>query len=317
MISNPRGAPTAPPEQPPEPKQCGRCLSGDTKDGETCTDCGETASDQPGFWDVTDEQYHADTRFVGNSMLKTFSESVLRYHAKYVAKTLREEPSDALRLGSAFHAMVLQPQKNLVAVGPKVDRRTKDGKCMWLLFEQDNIGRIKVTLDEYETLSAMAEAIRGNPTTKDLINTDGMAEAAIRWQDESSGLWCKSKFDLVTSDFILDLKTIDRLENWPKHVANFGYHRQQAFYQSGDEHVSRHYGHHDKTKEFVFVVVEKEPPHEAAAFVLTDDAVGQGRTENLDAMLELVSRMKHDNWKSRYYHKITKTSLPRWAMKGA
>lgn len=317
MISNPRGAPTAPPEQPQEPKECGRCQAGDTKDGETCTDCGGVAPEQPGFWDVTDEEYFADTRFVSNSMLKTFSASVLRYHAKYIAKSLKEEQSDELRLGSAFHAMIFQPHKDLVAVGPKVDRRTKAGKETWWFFESENEGKILVNSDEYMTLTSMAKAIQGNPTTKDLIETDGMMETAFRWQDESTGLWCKGKADLITEDFILDVKTIASIENWPKHVANFGYHRQQAFYQSGDEHVSRHYGHHDKTKEFVFVVVEKEPPHEAAAFVLTDDAVGQGRTENLDAMLELVSRMKHDNWKSRYYHKITKTSLPRWAMKGA
>jgi hypothetical protein len=198
-----------------------------------------------------------------------------------------------------------------------VDRRTTKGKIAWDLFAEENNGKILLRPDEAETLSAMAEAVRSNPTTRDLISTDGMAEMAYRWQDESTGLWCKAKADLITSDFILDLKTIDRIENWPKAVANFGYHRQQAFYQSGDEHVTRHYGHGDKAKEFVFVVVEKEPPHEAAAFVLTSDAVGLGRAENLDAMIELSDRIKRNDWKSRYYHRITETSLPRWAMKGA
>jgi len=318
MISNLRGAPDCPPEQPPEPKECGRCLAGDTKDGQTCTDCGGVAPEQPGFWAVTDEEYFADTKHVSNSALKCFSASVPRYYQTYITREIRREESDALRLGKAFHLMVLEPSKALdcIARAPLVDRRTIAGKAAWVDFVKSSAGKTILTDDEYDLLTAMRDGILTNPTTREILETPGMIETAFRWKCEDSGLWCKGKTDLVTTDFIVDVKTIDSLENWSKHVANYGYHRQQAFYQSGDQHIERFYGR-DSRKEFVFVVVEKQAPFEAAAFTLSPETVGAGRDENLNALLELANCMKKNNWKSRYYHRITETSLPRWAMKGA
>lgn len=317
MLANPRMLSTSPPEQPANWQDCPRCDAGETGPGEVCTACGGRAPEEIGIWDVTPAEYFADTSCVSNSMLKVFSESVPRYHARFVAKTLPPEPeSDALRLGSALHAMLLRPKGDLV-VQPKFDRRKPEQKAASLAFEAANKGKIIVEPDELELLHGLVAGINANPTTAGLIRESGIAETPIRWRDESTGLWCKGMPDLVTSDFILDLKTIDRLENWPRAVANYGYHRQQAFYQSGDEHVSRHFGHHDRTKDFVFVVVEKTAPYEAAAFTLSADAVDQGRAENLGALTELAERVKKNDWRSRYYQRIQVTSLPRWAMKGA
>lgn len=317
MITNLRGAPDAPPEQPPEYAECGRCMNGDTKDGETCTDCGGVAPIEVGVWDVDEDTYFADTKHVSNSMLKTFSESIPRYYAKYVTKTLPNETSDALRLGSAFDSMLLHPGLNRVVQAPICDRRTKDGKVQWELFLRDNAGRIVVSAEEYRMLCGMVIGIRENYTTDRLISEHGMRGIIFRWWHPGTRLWCKAMMDSVASDVIVDLKTIDRLENWPKAVANWKYYRQQAWYQSGDRAIIEHFGQQDKPKEFVFVVVEKEPPYEAAAFTLDEDAVAQGHSENEAAIEELARCLRSDRWESRYRGDIFKTSLPRWAMKGA
>ena len=185
------------------------------------------------------------------------------------------------------------------------------------MFEAENEGKLIVSQEEYDQLTAMRDGILTNPTARNLIQSDGMRERPIRWQHSGTGLWCKAKPDLMTFDFFVDLKTIDSLANWTKHVANFGYHRQQSFYQSGDRAITEHFRHRNPPKEFVFVVVEKQAPFEAAAFTLDESTVMQGQAENEAALIELAERIRTKNWKSRYYGRIQETSLPRWALKGA
>lgn len=269
-----------------------------------------------GIWDVDDVGYFDDTTCISNSMLKTFIESVPRYHAKYVAKTITDEPSDSLRLGQAFHAIVLQPEKNLVAVSPKFDRRTKQGKADACVFAADHASKIIVDSEEAALLEGMVAGIQANPTTRRIVAEGGHREIPVRWVHQGTGLPCKSRFDLITSELIVDVKTIDSLANWPKHVVNFAYHRQAAFYLQADACIQANFGH-KIDRHFVFVVVEKEPPHEAAAFTLDSRTLALAHGEIDAAMAELKFFRKLNIWKSRYHNQIIPTVLPAWALKGA
>src|SRR5690606_25114847 len=74
--------------------------------------------------DITAPEYHARPE-LAFSQLEDFAVSPTLYHGRHVAKTLLPRPeSAAMRLGTACHAIVLEPDRfnEIVEVGGESDR---------------------------------------------------------------------------------------------------------------------------------------------------------------------------------------------------
>ena len=272
---------------------------------------------------MPDAQYRA-IQAVNYSGLKLFAESPLHYWHRYLNPDY-EQPSEsrALLLGSAIHCRVLEGlaeySRRYVREGT-FNKRTKDGKAAhaeWL----SQIGDARpLPADDWELVDAVSTSVLKSPMASALLEgAGGHSEEVIQAIDEETGLMLKGKADRIQTvggkTYLVDLKTCSQMyggagpEGFGKSVARFKYHWQAAFYldlvnASGD------WGEVDG---FVFVVVEKEPPHAVAIYEASDQMVQVGRDQYREALGRYKACFEANEWPG-FDSKIVSLELPRWAV---
>lgn len=258
---------------------------------------------------VSNEDYHAAPG-VSKSGLDKLARSPAHYLA-YLREDRRETP--ALRLGRLIHSAILEPDSLALAIAPDCDKRTKAGKEAWAGFERQAAGCQIVTADEAEQVRRMRDAVYTHPAARRLLFAPGVAEASGWWFDQTSGELCRCRPDYRREDGILvDLKTTeDAGSGFKRSCANYGYHRQAAFYCDGVEAITG-----ERPAGFVFVAVEKSPPFAVAAYRLAPVDIELGRALYQRDLTTLAECKSTRVWPG-YSEKIETLSLPTWATKEA
>jgi len=258
---------------------------------------------------ISIEEYHSGLG-VSKSQLDQFAKSPAHYLASLT--TPRKE-TPAMRIGSIFHGMVLEPDRVKIAVAPQCDKRTKEGKATWEAFCTENAGAEIVTADEGEMLNGMVASVKAHPAASALLSGAGIAEGSCWWYDDQSGELCRCRPDFYRRDLgiIVDLKTTDDASpaGFARSIWKYGYHRQSALYMDG---VSESTG--DIIKGFVFVVVEKAPPYCTATYRLDMQGEEAGRVSYQSLLLDLADCKINRNFPA-YSTKIETISLPAYAVK--
>jgi exodeoxyribonuclease VIII len=197
-------------------------------------------------------------------------------------------PTDAMRMGSLLHTLVLEPGEVASRYIVKPDGMSfasREGKA-W----RDAVpaGAQIISHTDHATAQAMAKALRSQPLISEVL-ASGFAESTCIWTDEATGLRCKARPDWIHPTrpgacIALDVKTIDDLthDSVSKAIARYAYHRQQAHYIAGIEACGL------EVREFIFAFVSSSYPHIARAFVLDDDTAAQGA----DEVAALLARYK-------------------------
>lgn len=254
-------------------------------------------------WNCTDEEYHADRTHLTSTMVRTFMESIPKYHGTYVTGELsKEEETDAIVLGSAVHCMVLygwDKFKDTYAVSPECDRRTTAGKATYAAFLADSEGKIPLLSWQYAKCCKIADAIKAHPVADRMMHQwEGQNELAVRWEDPIYGIQCKCKFDrLINAGSVVDLKTSRRPypQSYPYEVRDKRYHVQAAFYLMGRDQLIG-----ESTEPYYHVVVDNEPPHEVVVYQFPTQAIEDGTKLIRVAMSELSDCIDTGKWESRY-----------------
>lgn len=226
-------------------------------------------------------------------MLEVFRESIPLYHSYYVARSATAPAgTDAMNLGTALHARILEPDRYDKIVAVKPARKTK----AWL---EENKGKCILTQDQAVAVPMMADSIARNPDAVDLLARTTMREEVVYWRHEESGMECKSKLDAFNTDgLVLDIKTSSHPtpRKWARSAFwDYGYHRQLAFYVRAVKqkfnltHV-----------EFRFIVVGTIFPHECIVYELDHAAAQAGDREITDSLCELSDCIRRNAWSTRW-----------------
>lgn len=216
---------------------------------------------------------------ISNSDLKNYRRSPAHY------KHPTHEETGPMRLGTAVHALLLEPAT--VLVGPTDSRRGK----AWTEFEKAHggNGHILVSKAENATAKAIADAVKGSAYYKQML-VGGQAETSYFWKDEKTGLMLKCRPDYVsTRNVLIDLKTtVDASarafsdDAWRRE-----YHVQGSFYMNG---VASTPGAVTPVGFGIIAAETKDPrPERVALRPIPDAALEQGRfvwRETLDALAE-------------------------------
>ncbi len=219
----------------------------------------------------------------------------------------------ALLLGSVVHCMVLEPNcvSQRIAVSPRCDKRTKEGKEIWLRWQAANPNKIILNDEQAVQAHAMAQAVKNSPHAAALLERASQREVSAIWQDKT-GLTCKARFDALSEDpaaaFALDLKmTIDASpQGFERSLDNYGYARQAAFYLAGAAKLGL------AIEDFVIVAVEKDPPYLVAVHRVSDAAL-EAATRELRPLIEAYWLAERTgDWKG---YEPRDTDLPGWARK--
>jgi len=218
----------------------------------------------------------------------------------------------AKHFGGAWHCSLLEPERfaRTYVVEPNHgDLRTKAAKAARDEWRAAHEGMTYVSDDDMAAMTAMTAAVRANPLAARMLE-DGEPELTVLWNDPETGLRCKTRTDYYVRNrrMAVDLKSADdaSYEAFRRSAAKFGYHTTDALYRAGFGAAGERIDH------YVFVVVEKSPPHGVALYSLHADDIQKGHAHVVDATLKLSECMRNDAWPA-YPVTIQTLVLPPWA----
>jgi exodeoxyribonuclease VIII len=263
----------------------------------------------------TNEQYHADTTRLSNSMLNILKRSPKLFWSYYIAKCLAfPETSDSMALGSMVHTLLLEPEefKNRYRFKPECDRRTKEGKAIYNDFVASLPERCEiVTSDDFAKAMQCAASLNSHEEYSNVMKATWDTRIVEQRIDfEIDGVEMRSKLDYLSlpAQVCIDIKTSRDASpvEFSKSIMSYGYHRQAAIYR---EAVLQKHGIECR---FVFAVVCTEPPYECALYEPSEMMLQDGMIEVSALLREFKVRSESDDWASQWSKGIVPIELPRW-----
>lgn len=261
------------------------------------------------YKDLDIEKYHS-TSGISRSGLMEFRRSPSHYwNAYHNPNRPPKEPTEAMIFGNAFHTFILEPHtfNDRYAIYPEgLDRRTKDGKAEYELFNANNKGKTVLTAKHLEQLEAMKESIQRHPQASDLIN-DALYEQSLFWNDPHTGVLCKTRPDIWHANMTVDLKTIISADErtFTSAMMMHGYHIQSAMNRQGILETGG-----DDIKTHVFLCVEKTFPFSVAVYILDIAVLDFAHMSFKNLITDYKQSVENNAWPSY----ATKTIfLPKWA----
>lgn len=275
----------------------------------------------PGFYrNITNIDYHRSVGVSSTKLKKLLTSTPT--HIKYEFPNVS---SDAQSLGSAVHALVLEPHNfdNLVVVLPTYNLRKPSDRENKEEFVRQHAGKIILTEYQFDTAQMMASTVLNNRFCGALL--DGTVnESSIFWEDQSSvdesALLMRVRPDAISLPHlsVIDLKTAASAsrEAFNKQVLNFGYHISAYMYLRGvnqcEELLDMVGGPGHRFQTFMFVVVENVPPYLVACYELDYQWLAIGERH----FLELANRYRiaqSMNFNVGYPEGVRELTPPSWA----
>ncbi|NIG12967.1 exodeoxyribonuclease VIII [Pantoea sp. Al-1710] len=211
---------------------------------------------QPGvYFSLSNADYHQGEG-ISKSQLDDIALSPAVYQWRKDAPE-DEEKKDALNMGTALHCALLEPDQfdeRFICL-PDFNRRTNAGKADEKAFREETqaSGKTILTAESWRKLSLMRDSTFAHPSARWLLEQDGHCEASMYWNDDATQLLCRIRPDkfLIRMPLIIDVKKVADMSRFPRHVAEFRYHVQDAFYREG---FRQSYGENPM---FVFIAVSE------------------------------------------------------------
>ena len=263
----------------------------------------------PQFLRIPNEEYHA-----GNEQSSTkvkaaeLGSGKHYYEAQYGPK---KEPTQALIEGSAFHAMMEDQaifDAEFIVKPEGLSLSTKEGK-KW---KAENVLHRQILLPTFgEKLKRMSEAVFNFSPALEFMDIQGESETSHYWTDEMTGLRCKCRPDYITDnlEYVIDYKTTTDAskKGFQRAIVQYGYDIQAGFYMEG---IEKSMGH--RPKNFIFIVVEKQPPFNVAVYVADDEMVTLGY-EKARRGLSKIKYWEDAKEFPNYSETVEIIGLPDWA----
>ena len=253
---------------------------------------------------MSNEDYHA-LPTISSSAVKTVSINGL---ARW--KFGQRKSSTAFDMGTAAHALALEPEADLVRRGPE----TRRGNAWKEAHEEaQSAGALLLTAADYDQAMGIADSVKAHREASKLLSGKPVIEASIFAYDPSVGLDLRCRPDAWRRDIgcVVDLKTTISAspEEFAKSAMRFGYHIQESFYRRvmalAGEPIDR----------FIFIAVEKEPPFVTAVYELDSNARAEADAAVDDALAQIASAQSSGIYPTGYEDGVTVLALPSWGFR--
>ena len=263
-------------------------------------------------------QYHGTKALSNSSMGQLLKCPALFQQALAEMDGIEHTQTPAMLMGSVFHSMVLEPDKVQATYALRGNPgNTKAGKEEAAAAKEQGITLISP--DVWNVAAAMAVSACAHP----LIVA---ARRSPKWEAETSAYWeerghipCKARIDAMTTIegfpglCVIDLKsTTDASpEAISRHIVDYGYHRQAAWYM----HALNTCGRAANT--FLFLFVEKTPPYLCTAVSIAEGAI-QMAYDDIRNALDTYERCEANGiWPGYTSDIVTEVDLPEWIYRRA
>jgi hypothetical protein len=243
---------------------------------------------------------------VSFSRLKVFDACPFLYFKRFVERSIPDQSEDtkAMRLGTAAHKLILEgraefdrryitkPETYANDKGETKDWNANAALCrVWEENWRAN-GKTVLTRDEAALLDRLEASVRSNPEAVRLLGA-GEAEVAIeRPAGDRFKLALKGRLDWISPSegYLVDLKTIENLDDLPREIERRLYYRQKAHY--------RHLAAEEFSAEFrcAIIGVEKADPGRCGVYWLSPDLLEIGDAENFASLANLARAYETGDW---------------------
>lgn len=259
---------------------------------------------------VSDEIYHADYTSFSSTAMKEILKSRLDY-LEFLKR--KKEPTDAMKLGSAVHMMVLEPEKfkeKYLASPDFGDLRSpknREKREEWVkripkdaeVLEQKEIDRIRY----------MVDSIVKNKYAREMFQGSAFEQSAW-FRDPMTGVKCKMKIDAIKPDasMIVDLKTTKYAgKHYFMDVVNREfYFAQLMFYAYGVSLIN------GKEPDIVSIVaVENQPPYDVVIIDFNEEYKHAGRKAVEAGLLRLQKSIETNEFPGKEPSPVSE-SPPLW-----
>ena len=245
--------------------------------------------------DVPFDVYQSWEVAASASQLNLFANSPAHYKFGY------KPPTKAMDIGTVIHSVVLEGTIDSYAVVPEyhledgnVDSKGKPSQSKATTWYKDKVKTFALAHSDQAIISqetydakGVLKAIQDHPSARDLL-TGGEPEVSMVWRDETTGLLCKGRVDMLHDKRFVDLKTTASCTSF--NIGAYGYHRQMAFYMQGLKAIT------GQSYTPYIVACEKAPPYGVMAAALSLHAMVTGHEECLDLLEQLSGCIFTDDW---------------------
>ncbi len=268
---------------------------------------------------ISSETYHGDWDACSSTRLKWIARSPAYC---YWCMTHPQQSTPAMRLGTACHHAILEPEhfETAYAVPPTGDRRAKAVKDAIAEWRSRHQGFIELERDDFDKARKMRDSVLGHDAASAILKRTTRRETSVVWDHDWHTIGpgehhhlvrCKCRPDVLADDLLCDVKTTSKLygphdvDRW---MANARIHVQQAFYRSGLRAVER------PVKHCCLIVVHSEAPHEVAVFTLEADALRCGDERVRRGLEKYATCQATGRWPG-WPHGVLPATVPLWEMR--
>lgn len=296
-------------------------VRGDSRGGRTVSAPFPTGIHQH----IDEDAYHADRNSLSSTgarlLLPPSCPALFRY-----AMDNARKPKQVWDFGHIFHHLTLGKGAEFIVLDPEVHGLKQDGTVaqnpastsMWKaeVAKARKRGAVPVSKDDYNLAAAMAKAAHDDAVAGPLF-IGGSAEVSMYADDLVTGVQLRARVDQVVDDnydpgrtTLVDLKSSTTAEplEFSRKATRLNYHVQDAFYRL----VAQLLGLPDPR--FLFVAVEKDPPHLVSVVEYDDEAkteAGRLVRRAIDSYSQCVT---NGDWPSYPgTDGVVPISLPMWA----
>lgn len=234
-----------------------------------------------------------------------------------IMRKQKSSESDAQRLGTAIHAVLLEPDTagDLITVPPdsvlaKNGARSGNAWKQWKT-EQDNAGLLVLTQAQWDNCMRMRESVWENPEheyVREFLN--GYRESTIIWNDPIYGFRRKCRPDVLPGKLMcVNLKSTRsaKAEKFGKDAINMKYHWSAALELEGLSILTGM-----EHRDYIFVCVENDIPFDVAVFHTPYDIIEQARWELEPLIQQYADCLTNDDWPG-YPCQVQALYVPKWA----
>lgn len=251
-----------------------------------------------GLYIMPIDWYHDDC-CDGPSVSSTGLRQILDCPTKYWNSSYlnpdREPPARkrAWDFGKAAHAFLVEggisPKE--IAISPYPEFRTKEAKA-WKA-KAEKIGLTIIKPEDLQTIAGMYQRLSQHPIVR-AGGLDGLVEHSLIWKDEATGIWLKTRPDVIPLDVLIaDYKTVADASKFAvsRSVAGYGYFVQLGLVFMGMAEVLG-----IQAESAGLLCQEKSPPYVCAWYELTDSYIAAGVKEVRNALKLMREYLDSELW---------------------
>ena len=153
---------------------------------------------------------------------------------------------------------------------------------------------------DYQQVLKLKNSIDRYPKAKELLR-HCQAEVTFRTAMTGYGFQMQCRADGYSptgcdltegESYVVDLKTIDDVDNIGKKMRNFSYYRQGAFYTSVIDFIDPN----EPLERFCFIFVEKKAPYRCRQVIVKTKTLNRAATRNKQDLLKLSNAYRDNDW---------------------